>query len=779
MITNAIKSDFSGGEVSQKISGRQELPLYKSVMEWVQNFISLPQGPVTFRPGFTYVHHTRNHQFAVFIPFQFNDTQAYLIEATHQKFRFYKSTGIITEAAVPIEGISATNPAIVQSTGHGLSDGDEVFIYDVVGMTQVNGRSYIVTNSDPDFFELYDEFGNSINASSFTPYTSGGNIFRIYEIDTPYIEADLKRLTYSQNADTMYICSRFYEPRKLVRSGETNWSLSTFVRTNDPFSGSNNWPGAVTFTSDGAIMYGGTINHPETIYKSRGPGSGGLSRFDDFTTGSLATDAVTFTLAPIHGKVDSIRWLSNTDKFIVAGTYGSIRRIYGATEEKPVTPTDINARSVNAYGAAPIKPVPNGPQLLYVQRNGTIVRSIEYDYQIDGYQSLDKNLVSDHILADGIVQIADQLGNPQILWGVRNDGTLVGLTYNDKENKYGWHRHKPASGLAEWVESMPRESNQDMIWMITKRTINGETVRHVEYMTDSPRYPERFNFYTGKENEVDDSRRYENALYEKQKDANHLDSSIAYDGSAYGLGISSSITPGTGATIFEEEGVSFTADVNTFTASMVGRYIWKKYDTSGNGGGRARIDVYISPTEVECTIISVFDSEDEIAPGDWLLTASTISGLHHLEGQEVTIVNDGAIHPSKIVTNGRITLDFGKVGSKIIVGLPYTGLLSSMAIDQGGQSGPAVTKQKNMKECRMRLVNTAGISFGTDPYHIDKVDFRTTGQITGRPIPLYSGVKDQTYEDTTEREKHLILVQDTPLPATIIAIDTYISTTDE
>lgn len=779
MITNALKQDFSGGEVSPKVSGRSDLPLYKSVMEWIQNFIALPQGPATYRAGFSYVHHTRLNQFAVFIPFQFNDTQAYLIEATNLKFRFYKQDGIITESAKTITGITQTSPAQVTSAAHGYSNGDEVFINDVAGMTQINGRSYIVAGAATNTYELHDEFGNLINSSSFTAYSSGGASSRVYEITTPYTEADLKRLAYSQNADTMYIVSRFYAPRKLVRTTDTNWSLGTFARTADPFTGSAEWPGAVTFTSDGAIMYGGTIGHPETIWKSRGPGSGGFSRFDDFTTGSLATDATTFTLAPIHGKVDSIRWLSNTDKFIVAGTFGSVRRIYGATEEKPITPTDINARSVNAYGAAPIKPVANGPQMLYVQRSTNIVRAIEYDYQIDGYQSLDKNLVSDHILSPGVVQIANQSGNPEILWCVRTDGVLIGLTYNDKENKYGWHRHKVASGLVEWAETMPRETNQDILWTVTKRTINGNVVRHVEYMTDTPRYPEKLSFYTGVDNKAADSRRYENALYEKQKTAIHLDSSISYDGSALGTALTSSITPGANATVFEASGVPFTASTATFTASMVGRQIWKKYDSEGNGGGRARIDSYTSSTQVSCTILSVFDDLSAIPAGDWFLTASTISGLHHLEGTEVTIVNDGALHPNKTVVNGAVSLDPGKAASTITIGLPYIGLLSSMSVDQGGQSGPALTKIKNMKSCHIKFNNSSGISFGTNPYDIDKVDFRTTGQVTGRPIPLFSGIKQQTYEDSSETEKHIFLIQNTPLPCTVVYVDGYVSTTDE
>lgn len=779
MYTNIINQNFSGGEVSPKMVGRADLPVYKTVCEWMENFIVLPQGPYQFRQGTSYIHHTRLNQFAILIPFQFNDIQAYLIEATNLKFRFYKESGIITEAGVAIQNISQTNPAVVDSTAHGYSDGDEVFIYDVVGMTEINGRSYIVTNSTVNDYELYDEFGNTIDATGFTAYSSGGESFRVYEIDTPYTEASLRALQYAQNADTQYLVHRGFAPRKLVRAAETSWTLSTYVRLNDPFPSSSNWPGSVIFTSDGRILFGGTTNKPESLFFSRAPNSAGLSRYDDFTTGSLKTDAVTYTMAPLQGKVDSIRWLANTDKFIVAGTFGSVRRVYGATEASPVTPTDINIKSVNNYGVARSLPVANGTLLLYIQRDNSIIRTVEYDYQIDGYQSLDKNLIADHILKSGIVRIVNQSGNPELLWAVRTDGRFVGLTYNDKENKYGWHRHRIGSGLVEELGVMPRETSREQVWFVVNRTINGNTVRHIEVMTDEPIFPQPLHFRSGNGQAAKkaDNAKYSNALYEKQKDAVHLDSSIMYDGSALGLAEDISITPGSGATVRLTEEVVFTADDPIFTVSMVDRHIWKKYDENGNGGGRAIITAFNSSTEVECTIIAEFDNLNAMSPGNWFLTAKTISGLHHLEGEEVSVVNDGAVHPSLTVENGQVVL--GKQASKIIIGLPYVGLMQTMLIDQGGASGPAVSKEKNINELHIRCLNTAGISFGTDPYFMDKMDFRTTGQITGRPIPLFTGAKIQTYEDETSRDKHVYIMQDTPLPATIISIEPYTDTVDE
>jgi hypothetical protein len=775
---NASYTDFSEGEISYKMRGRSDIPIFKSVAEWLQNWIVYPQGPVTFRSGTQYVHHTRHNNPAVLIPFVFNDIQAYLLEFTDQKIRFYKTTGIITEAGVNISNITNSNPGIVTAAAHGYTDGDEVFIYNTLGMEEIDGRSYIVTNSTTNDFELFDEFGNPVDTTSYSVYVSGGQTYRIYEIDSPYLEADLPFLNYAKSADTMYIVNRNYAPRKLIIVSETNWTLNTFSRINDPFS-SNNWPGAVAFTSDGRLIYGGTNPSPNTVWGSAGPATNGGTRYDDFTrpASPTAVNSYVFTLAEIHGQSDSIRWISNTDNFLVVGTFGSVRYLYGSALDQPVTPLNVNARSVNSFGAAFISPVPLGPQMLYVQRSGSIIRSVEYDYLINGYQSLDKNLISDHILNSGIKTIANQAGIPDIMWGCRNDGTLVGLTYNAKENKYGWHRHRIGGAAVTWVQRLPQENNQDMLWMVSKRTDSeGRIVRHIEHFAPSLQWPIDTAFFTG--NVAEDTAKFLNVMYEQQKNGVYLDASATYDGSEQGFVENITMTPGTGATTPGATDVPFTASTSFFKASMIGRQLWKSYDNLGDGGGRAVITSVISPTVAHCTIINNgYDNLDSMLPGSWFITASIVRGLNYLEGKTVTICNDGALYGTDIVVNGSVTLT--KQSSKITIGLPYTGILKTPGVDMGTKTGPGMTKLKSIVEFRLKLFSTQGISVGANLYNMKPIEFRQTGQITGRPIPLFTGIERAILPiDSSTLDKHCFIVQDKPFPATIISFDPYVETSE-
>lgn len=68
-----------------------------------------------------------------------------------------------------VSGITKANPAVVTATGHTFQNGDEVILYNVGGMTQVNQNIYTVANVTANTFEL-----SGVNSSAYTTYTSGG-----------------------------------------------------------------------------------------------------------------------------------------------------------------------------------------------------------------------------------------------------------------------------------------------------------------------------------------------------------------------------------------------------------------------------------------------------------------------------------------------------------------------------------------------------------------------------------------------------------------------------
>ncbi len=51
----------------------------------------------------------------------------------------------------------------------------------------------------------------------------------VYEISSPYLEADLFQLKFIQSADVMYIFHPSYAPKKLTRTAHTSWTLTDYV----------------------------------------------------------------------------------------------------------------------------------------------------------------------------------------------------------------------------------------------------------------------------------------------------------------------------------------------------------------------------------------------------------------------------------------------------------------------------------------------------------------------------------------------------------------------
>ena len=76
---------------------------------------------------------------------------------------------------VAISNVTQANPAVVTTTiNHGLVTGDEVHIDNIVGMTELNDRDFIITVVDADEFSLDGE-----DSTAFTAYSSAGDAFLV------------------------------------------------------------------------------------------------------------------------------------------------------------------------------------------------------------------------------------------------------------------------------------------------------------------------------------------------------------------------------------------------------------------------------------------------------------------------------------------------------------------------------------------------------------------------------------------------------------------------
>jgi len=217
---------FTAGELSSSMEGRTDFAKYFNGASNIENFVVLPHGPVTRRPGTYFVSEIKTSSAKTrLIPFTFSTEQTYILEFGNLYIRFFKDDGQITEGNKVISGISQANPGVVTSNGHGYANGDFVNISGVVGMTEVNNKTFKVANKATNTFQLTDIDGTNVNTTNFTAYGSDGIANRIYQITTEFTTAQLFDLKFAQSADVMYICHPSHEVEKLSRTGHTSWSL--------------------------------------------------------------------------------------------------------------------------------------------------------------------------------------------------------------------------------------------------------------------------------------------------------------------------------------------------------------------------------------------------------------------------------------------------------------------------------------------------------------------------------------------------------------------------
>jgi hypothetical protein len=69
-----------------------------------------------------------------------------------------------------ITGATTANPVVITSNGHGLTNGQKVFINNVIGEVELNNRVFTVAGAATNTFQL-----SGINGTAYTPYISGGN----------------------------------------------------------------------------------------------------------------------------------------------------------------------------------------------------------------------------------------------------------------------------------------------------------------------------------------------------------------------------------------------------------------------------------------------------------------------------------------------------------------------------------------------------------------------------------------------------------------------------
>ena len=894
------------------MEGRTDFAKYFNGASNIENFVVLPHGPVTRRPGTYFVSEIKTSANSTrLIPFSFSTEQTYVLEFGNQYIRFFKDNGQITEGDKTITAITKANPAVVTSSSHGYSNGDFVNISAVVGMTEVNGKTFKVADKTTNTFELQDIDGNDINSSSYTTYSSAGTANKIYQITTEYTTAQLFDLKFAQSADVMYICHNSHEVMKLSRTGHTSWTLSevdfaetgpymdvntttttitpassgtgTSVnftasaivginggvgwattdvgrilkfnsgeavitgRTNTTvvvctitkafantdataswqlgsFSDTTGHPSSVSFFEQ-RLVFASTTDQPQTLFFSKS------GDYENMTSGTNASDAMVYTIA--SNQVNAIKSLKATRTLICMTTGGEYAVSSGSAQDA-ITPTNINIRKQSNYGSAGVDALSIGNATIFLQRAKRKIRELAYNFDTDGYQAPDMTILSEHITESGITQMDYQQEPYSVVWCVRTDGVLAGLTYNRLEQVVAWHRHI-FGGKSDTTKNII----QQQISFTSNSTIVSTTNNTITLTSHGLSTADPVYYYAGSNaiGGLNNSSLY----YTIASDSNTIKLATTAANATAGTAISLTSAPSSDTTQYIYQGVNIQTDIiysvahglqsgeiiyydNTGT-SITGLsentkyYVGKVDDNQFQLYAKSDLltpvnltaahtseqtDNILKHAEVESVAIINGDADEDqvwVIIKRWIngavrryveyftpfnfskdLTAfhyvdsgltysggstTSLTGLDHLEGEQVAIVGDGAAQNNKTVSSGAVTIDTSSEEAKI--GLLYSSDLQTMRLDEG-YSETTQTKTKRIYDLSVRFHETVGASVGPNVDNLTAINFRDSSASMNLPVPLFTGDKFIEFDSDYGTEGLVYVQQPQALPMTILGI---------
>lgn len=235
------------------------------------------------------------------------------------------------------------------------------------------------------------------------------------------------------------------------------------------WSGENGWPSSIGFFNQ-RMVFGATRRQPQTLWFSR------PDLYQDFSTTIPTADDDAISITLVAEQVNAIRHIVGMSDLLVF-TAASEWRI--SPGDSPFTPSNAPARVQSYYGASAVSPVLVGNIVLFVQNQGSTLRNFGYMLESDGYKGTDLSVLAKHLLEGRtLVSMALQREPWGVLWCVRDDGALAGLTYLPEHDVMAWHLHT-TQGAFESVASIPG-AVQDEVWFVVRRTVNGVTKRYVE-----------------------------------------------------------------------------------------------------------------------------------------------------------------------------------------------------------------------------------------------------------------------------------------------------------
>lgn len=630
------------------------------------------------------------------------------------------------------------------------------------GLTRRSGTRYVAEVKDSTKRVRLQRFEFSITQAyvlEFGPsyirfYLNDGQLISgtPYEVATPYAEVDLFNLSFAQSADVLYIAHPSYAPRKLQRLGATSWTLTTISFLDGPYLIPNSSAttftstaatGATTLTASAATFAASDVGRLVRLKSGTNWGWGTITAF-------TSTTVVSVTWTTTVGTTATTTWrlgvMGTANGYPSTVTFHEDRLVWGGYAQYPQRLDGSNSSDYENMSPSGIDGVIVASNAISFSLNSNTVNSIRW------MMSEERGLL---------------VGTAGGEWIVRSSSLQEAISPTNVQAK----------------QSTQFGSNAVQAIKVGKATIfvqrSGKKVRELAYVftVDGFQAPD---ISLLSEHLLNPAVTQLAVQYTPQQ----IIWAVRSDGSLIGCTYErdQEVVGWHDHTIggYYNSGKTLPAKVESVACipnSDGSRdEVWMVVNRNINGVNKRYVE-YMSKLWESGDVIDdgVFVDSSALYSG---ASTTTISGLGYLEGQTVSVLANGAVHPDVVVTAGVITLSYAV--TKAQVGLGYNSDGKTMRIEAGAADGTAQGKYKRIHRVIFRLFQSVGLNVqanGNGQYMIPE-PFRSSADPMDHSVSLFTGDKRWAWEGGYETEGQVFWRQNQPLPSNILSITVQLETQD-
>ena len=543
------------------------------------------------------------------------------------------------------------------------------------------------------------------------------------------------------------------------------------------------------------------------------------------------------------GSANPIAWIDSISQGLAVGTIASEGLIRSSKNSESLNPTNATYKKSSTVGSASIQPLAIKSALIHVQFIRRRLQELNFSFERDGFQSFDMTELAEHLTRQGIVDIAYQQQPIETVWTLLGNGILLGFTYERNADVVGWHRHVIGGTDVDVnsIAVIPSEDlSRDELWMIVTRTISGLTATTRTYIERMERFYEDDIIQEHAYHQ--DSGRIYRTTEIVISGATQADPVVITTATAHGringdhvyIRAVEGMTQLNGNTYVAVEVTSTTvklADTGTSLGDKVAISGATQADpvviTTTIDHGLSNSDKILirdvlgmielngnvyNVTVLTADTISIQDPVTDVDINGTGFTAYTLGGtlqhydpqfvdgtgfdayvsdgtlqnsvaffraLNYLEGETVEVYVDGRTHTNKTVVDGLVTLDNGRTGANVSIGLPNEWTFKSHRFETGSQLQASQGKIKQTSQVIFRLLSTLGFQYGPDlDGELDTEPF-LYGTDPDSMTPLFSGDLQVDWPGSHETESRVTAKGTGPFPAQIQSIVPQIKTSEK